>query len=248
MTVTDNASTFAKGLAVLDCFESGRTDLTMAEIARITGFDRAVARRLCITLENAGYLIRRNKVLSLTPKVIAIAGGYLTAQNVGRTVQPTLNHFAELLDGDISLATRDGNRAIYVARSEVSSVRLSMGLSVGSTLPLLPTSVGRMLLAGCPEDERSTIIDAIPLTRFTHDTDMDRTSIEGKINQCAEQGFAFSNNEFELGAAGVAVPTPDVIGTPSVLATTATANQFARVGEIDRVVDILRKAAMTLRP
>ena len=247
MSASDNASTFAKGLAVLDCFEGGRTDLTMAEIARLTGFDRAVARRLCLTLEASGYVVRRNKVLSLTPKVVAVAGGYLTSKRIGRLVQPTLNQFAELLDSEISLAVREGTRAIYVARSEVSAARLSMGFSVGSTLPLLPTAVGRMLLAACAGPERDALIDACSVVKYTQDTKLDAASIRSEIEQAAMQGFAFSNNEFELGAAGVAVPTPDVVGTPSVLATSATANHFARPGELDRVVDILRKAAMTLR-
>lgn len=143
MSPRDTASTFAKGLAVLSCFEGGRSDLTMADIARLTGFDRATARRLCLTLQSSGYLYKHEKVLRLTPKVLAIAGGYLKAEYIGKTVQPTLDQFAKELDGEIALAVRDGSRAIYVARSAVPSARLSLGLSVGSTLPLLPTAVGR---------------------------------------------------------------------------------------------------------
>ena len=58
MSNKDNASTFAKGLAVLECFADGSTALTMAEIARRTGFDRATARRLCLTLESCSYVIK----------------------------------------------------------------------------------------------------------------------------------------------------------------------------------------------
>jgi len=247
VSVRDNASTFAKGLAVLDCFEGGRTDLTMAEVARLTGFDRATARRLCLTLENCGYLTKRNKFLSLTPKVVAVAGGYLASQDIGRLVQPTLNQFAEELAGEIALAVRDGTRAIYVARSAVSTARLSLGFSVGSTLPLLSTSVGRMLLACSPAEGRDALIDASPLIKHTEDTDMDLNSIRAKIQLSVENGYAYSTNEFELGAAGLAVPIPRLSDTPGVLATSATVNQFARDGELDRVLDILRRAAMSLR-
>jgi IclR family pca regulon transcriptional regulator len=247
MSDNASASTFAKGLAVLDCFADGRTDLTMAEIARITGFDRATARRLCLTLESSGYLSKRDKFLNLTPKVVAVAGGYLTAQGIGRSVQPVLNQFAEELDGEIALAVRDGTRAIYIARSAVASARRSFGFSIGSTLPLLPTAVGRMLLANCPALERDALIKACPLEKYTEATQMNRASIRAAILRCAEQGFALSTAEFEIGASGLAVPIRDISGTQAVLSTSATANQFAQEHEVDRILDILRRAAMGLR-
>ncbi|MFT4708661.1 MAG: IclR family pca regulon transcriptional regulator, partial [Ascidiaceihabitans sp.] len=153
MANKDNASTFAKGLSVLSCFETGRRDLTMAEISRITGFDRATTRRLCLTLEDSGYLHKQDRIFQLSPKILAVAGGYLTSNAIGRSVQPILNQLAEEFEGEIALALRDGDRAIYVARSAPSSARVSFGFSVGSTLPLLPTAIGRMLLAHTLGDE-----------------------------------------------------------------------------------------------
>lgn len=247
MSSKDNASTFAKGLAVLDCFSDGRTDLTMADVARLTGFDRATARRLCLTLESSGFLTRQNKFLQLTPRIVAIAGGYLTAQGIGRSVQPVLNQFAEELEGEIALAVRDGTNAVYIARSAVSAARLSLGFSVGSKLPLLPTAVGRMLLARCPDELREELVATSPLEKHTEATNLDRASILTIVNHAAAQGYAHSVAEFERGAAGVAVPISDISGTQAVLATTASVNQFAREGELDRVLDILRRAAMRLR-
>lgn len=77
---------------------------------------------------------------------------------------------------------------------------------------------------------------------------MNRANIRAAILRCAEQGFAFSTAEFEIGASGLAVPIRDVSGTQAVLSTSATANQFAQEHEVDRILDILRRAAMGLRP
>ena len=247
MSPRDTASTFAKGLAVLGCFEGGRSDLTMADIARLTGFDRATARRLCLTLQSSGYLYKHEKVLRLTPKVLAMAGGYLKAEYIGKTVQPTLDQFAKELDGEIALAVRDGSRAIYVARSAVPSARLSLGLSVGSTLPLLPTAVGRMLLASCSEPTRNQIINACEMQRFTEQTTLARPALEAQIQKAAAQGFAYAANEFEMGAAGVAVPVQEISQTQAVLATTASVNSFNDQSQLDHVLNILRKAAMSMR-
>ena len=243
----DTASTFAKGLAVLTCFESGREDLTMADVSRLTGFDRATARRLCLTLQAQGYLYKQGKFLRLAPKVLAIAGGYLKSEHVGKSIQPVLNHFAERLEGEIALAVRDGTRAVYVARSAVSSARLSLGFSVGSTLPLLPTAVGRMLLASCPEPERSETIAACDMLPYTPQTKTSRADVEGKIAQAALQGYAHVVEVFEMGAAGVAVPIPDISQTQAVLATTSAAHLMARPAQLEKVLDTLRSAAHSLQ-
>ena len=73
------STTFAKGLAVLACFEDGVRGLTMAAVARRTGLDRATTRRLCLTLVALGYLKHNEGELSLAPKVLALSGGYLRA-------------------------------------------------------------------------------------------------------------------------------------------------------------------------
>lgn len=247
MSNRDTASTLAKGLAVLECFETGKDNMSMAEIARQTGLDRATARRLCLTLEQSGYLARTDKTFSLSPKIVVLAGGYMNAHDIGRSVQPVLNLFAEELEGEIALAVRHGLRAVYVARSAVSKARSSIGFSVGSTLPLLHTSVGRMLLALHPQEMREALVLECPVTKYNETTDMDIASLRAKVQAAATDGYACSHNEFELGAVGVTVPVPNTSSLPTVLATTVTVNQFSREGELDRILDILRRAAMRLR-
>ena len=90
----------------------------MAEISRLTGFDRATTRRLCLSLIETGYLSKSDQNLCLTPKILSVAGGYLEANDIGLSVQPILDQFAGELQGEISLAVRDGNRAVYVAKSK----------------------------------------------------------------------------------------------------------------------------------
>jgi len=243
----DLASTFTKGLQVLNCFESGRSDLSMAEISHLTGFDRATSRRLCLTLEDSGYLVKSGRIFRLSPRIVAVAGGYLSSHEIGKSAQPILNQFAEELNGEIALAIRDGTRAIYIARSAVSSARLSLGLSIGSTLPLLSTAVGRCLLASCQPELRENLVNECHLERHTETTDMDKASILTKVESAAHQGYAVVIGEFEQGAAGVAVPTSRIGGVETVLATSTTANQAENDDQFNKITDTLRRASMSLR-
>ncbi|WP_050927532.1 IclR family transcriptional regulator [Aestuariivita boseongensis] len=244
---TTGASTFAKGLHVLECFQDGSADLTMADISRLTGYDRATARRLCLTLEAEGYLIRTNRSFRLAPKIVALAGGYLASHHIGKFIQPVLNQLAETLAGDVALAVRDDTRAVYIARSAVSTARLSFGFSVGSTLPLLPTAMGRMLLAQCDPDRRDTLLARLAPQKLTPETDMDMTSIRARIDQASQDGFSFAKNEFETGTAGLAVGCGWINGCEAALGMTEAAAHFDKADVFDTALEALTKAAIGLK-
>ncbi len=241
------ASTFAKGLRVLECFESGRRDLTMAEMARLTGFDRATVRRLCLTLQQSGYLIQTDRTFRLTARIVAATGGYFASNAFGLSVQPVLNACAERLDGEVTLAVLDGSRAVLVAQSAVSSARLSLGLSVGSCLPLSQTAVGRMLLAGLGPTVREEVLQTLDACTNMTAENLGTNDIRNEIDKAATDAYAFASGAFEAGAAGVAVPLGLVGGQLAVLGTTDTVNRFEREGELARILENLRRAAIMLR-
>ena len=246
VSTRENASTFAKGLRVLECFESGQRGMTMADVARLCDFDRATARRLCLTLIDCGYLVQNGRALELTAKALAIGAGYLTSHDYGRAVQPILDRFAEELDGEIALAVLDGPRELYVARSDTSSARVSFGFSAGSTLPLAPTAIGRMLLAQLAPDALDARLAGIDLQRYTDRTETDPTELRARIRETAANGHCHVENEFEMGASALAVPVGQIGGVPAALGTTASVNAMDDPATRNRVLDILRRAAMGL--
>lgn len=242
-----SASTFSKGLQVLACFEASQRSFTMAEISKMTGFDRATTRRLCLSLVETGFLTKGEQGLSLTPKILAIAGGYLAANDIGLSVQPLLDQVSQDLCAEVSLAVRDGDRAIYVAKSRSGVARVTLGFTVGSALPLLHTAVGRMSLGGCAPDIIDGIFERLAPVQYTEKTETDPEKIRADIAQCARQGFCFLQEEFEVGAAAAAVPVGMLNGSAAVVGTTTSLNRFAEPEDLEQTLDILRQAAMSLR-
>lgn len=139
------STTLLKGLDVLSAFE-GVPSLTLSQIADRTGLDRSTARRMALTLVEARWITQTGRTFALAPHALRPAGAYLQAGAFGRVVQPILNAHAETLGTEISLALRDGDCAVYVAHSARPGARVSLGLTVGSTLPLDTTAIGRVLM------------------------------------------------------------------------------------------------------
>lgn len=193
MTVQERAPretslTFIKGLAVLRAFDAEHAALSPADVARRAGLDRATARRLIRTLEHLGYVRRTGRLYGLTPRVLILAAGFLQANRFGLSVQPILTAAAERLGVQIVLAMRDGDAAVLVAQSAAGAHHVSLGLTLGSRLPLATTAMGQVLLASGPEAPEA-------------------------LASVAQAGHAHVSGLFEPGVAGLAVP----VGAPGAV-------------------------------
>src|SRR5579871_5360708 len=78
---------FAKGLSVIEAFGRDREALTIADVARLAGLDRAVARRCLLTLVKLGYAESVGREFSLTARVLGLGYAYLSAAPLPRLIQ-----------------------------------------------------------------------------------------------------------------------------------------------------------------
>jgi hypothetical protein len=58
---------FAKGLQVIEAFDEDHDALSIADVGRLTGLDRATARRCLLTLVRGGYASLDGRLFELTP-------------------------------------------------------------------------------------------------------------------------------------------------------------------------------------
>jgi IclR family pca regulon transcriptional regulator len=202
---TDFISSLEKGLRVLEAFGTDHPRRSITDIARVTGLDRATARRCLLTLHTLGYTDYDGKFFTLTPRVLRLGVGALAALPLAQLVQPWLDQLSERLGQSTSVAILDETEIVYLARAAQRKV-MSIGLMPGSRLPAHCTSLGRVLLAALPEDEaRSTVLrsDLSPRTPFSL-TDPDE--IMARIRSARIDGYAVIDQEVEMGLRSIAVP------------------------------------------
>ncbi len=107
----------AKGLAVLESFDTERQRLNATLAAERAGLTRAAARRHLLTLAYLGYLESDGQYFWLAPKVLRLAGSYLASARLPRVVQPTLNRLAAQTQLPFSAVVLEGREVVIVARS-----------------------------------------------------------------------------------------------------------------------------------
>ena len=242
----DISATFVKGMGVLKAFDSSATHMTLSQIARATGLDRAVTRRLVLTLVQLGYVKQEDRVFSLTPRILVLAGGFLQGRRFGKTIEPVMQSFSSQISEAISMAMIDGDQAVYVAHAGAEADKVSLGFTVGSKIPLLSSAIGRALVAACPEEHAQDLMTNAPLERYTTMTNMDRDSVAADIAETAKRGYAFVDSEFESGVSAFAIAVKPNQAEPSVIGVSGDAARFEDPHTRQRIIDTLRACAQAV--
>ena len=107
----------AKGMAVLESFDTERQRLNATQAAERAGLTRAAARRHLLTLAHLGYLESDGHAFWLSAKVLRFSGSYLASARLPRMVQATLNRLAAQTLSSYSVVVRDEAEVVIVARS-----------------------------------------------------------------------------------------------------------------------------------
>ncbi len=230
---TDVMGGFAKGLSVLEAFGRGRERLTIAEVSRLTGLDRATSRRCLTTLSRLGYATHDGRFFSLTVRVLALGHAYLASTPLPNQIQPFLDGLAATLQESCSCSILDGTEIVYIARAMQRRV-MSIGLGVGSHLPAYCSSMGRVLLAAMPNAAVGDVLDRSDIQPLTPRTLTERCELLAEIERVRQQGFAIIDEELEIGLRSLAVPITTTAGR--VVAAINTGAQTSRV-TLDRLRD-----------
>jgi IclR family pca regulon transcriptional regulator len=205
MDTNNVVSGFARGLRVIEAFGDAASRLSISQAAKLTGLDRATARRCLLTLSELGYAHYDGKFFTLTPKVLRLGQSYLAGAPLARIVQPFLDALSEEVGQSTSVSVLDGTEIIYVARAAQRRV-ISISLSAGSRLPAYCSSMGRILLAALPDQEARAVLGNSELVVRTQHTRIATAEIAAELEAVRSQGYAVIDQELELGLRSIAVP------------------------------------------
>ena len=208
---TDFVGGFAKGLKVIEAFNSAQSRLSITDIATITGFDRATTRRCLLTLATLGFARHDGKYFSLTAKMLRLGYSYLSSASLPVIIQPFLDRLSIKIGQSSSSSILDATEIVYIARASQTKI-MSVNLMAGSRLPAWCSSMGRVLIAALPKDEQEKILSASNIEPRTAKTCIDRLKLAEKIALVATQGFCLIDQELEIGLCSIAVPIKNQSG------------------------------------
>jgi IclR family pca regulon transcriptional regulator len=232
----------AKGLRILALFDEKRPSWRVSDLAAAAGLPMPTVYRAVMTLAAEGYLDQlpdggyRPGVRTLTLGTAALRSLDLVA-----IATPKLQRLASRTGETVNLAVLSGDRVLYLVRLRNSDL-VTANIQVGSTLPAVHTSIGKLLLSYLDEaDLVGRITDASFAAKSGPNAKLSLAELRGELRTVRDQGWAMQDEELAYGLRSVAAPITGPDGR--VLAGVNLAVQ-ARDWSSQRMVRELRPAVL----
>jgi IclR family transcriptional regulator, pca regulon regulatory protein len=232
----------AKGLRILSLFDEKRPSWRVSDLAAAAGLPMPTVYRAVMTLAAEGYLDHlpngdyRPGVRTLTLGTAALRSLDLVA-----IATPKLQQLAQRTGETVNLAVLSGDRVLYLVRLRNSDL-VTANIQVGSTLPAVHTSIGKLLLGYLDEaDLRARVTDASFAANSGPNAKLSLAELLDELRAVREQGWAMQDEELAYGLRSVAAPIISPDGR--VLAGVNLAVQ-ARDWSAQRIVRELRPAVL----
>lgn len=233
-----------RGLNVLQTLGDRPEGLTLTDVATRIGLTRATARRFLLTLVELGFVQQERRLFTLTPKILSLGVSYLNNRPIWQSAEPAMQDLARRVNESCSAAVLDGSEVVYVARVAGKRI-MSVNITIGSRLPALATSMGRVLLSNLSPTALHAFLGKARIDRFTEHTIIDRDALFAEIGEVRAHGYAIVDQELEIGLRSIAVPLRDRAGR--AFAGLNVSTQSARVPRETLIHDFLPLMRETAR-
>lgn len=234
-----------RGLAVMEVFTAARPQLSVTEIAERTGMTRAATRRFLLTLIDLGYVVTDGRYFELTPQVLELGYAYLSALSFPEIALPHMERLVDEVEDASEGSVLDEEDAVYVVRVPGPSV-MGTSASVGGRAPAFATAMGRVLLAGLPDETLDELLPRLPLTALQPGTITDVGALRAELEQIRERGWALVDQELEESLVALAAPVRDHSGRVVAAINLSTHTGRRTAAQLLELLPALRETATAI--
>lgn len=207
----DFVQSLERGLAIIRVFSAETPSLTVTEIAAHTGLTRAAARRFLLTLIELGYVVTDGRYYELTPRVLELGYSYLSALSFPEVALPHLERLVNEVEEASEGSILDGADVVYVVRVPGPAL-MTISVNVGARMPAYATAMGRVLLAGLPDDALERYLATVDAAPLQPATITEPEALREAILTARRDGYALVDQELEEGLIAIAAPVRDRSG------------------------------------
>ncbi|MEV0968291.1 IclR family transcriptional regulator [Microtetraspora glauca] len=203
----------AKGLRLLSLFTEQQPVWRVSDMAAATGMPLPTTYRMVMTLAAEGYLVHLpNGDYRPGVRVLTLGTAALRGMDLVEIAAPGLQALAEATGETVNLCVLTGDQVLYLIRLRNSDL-VTANIQVGSTLPAVYTSIGKLLLAHLDDDELASRVTAGSFgPAHGPNAKLSLDELRGELTAIRRDGWAIQDEELAFGLRSVAVPVRDASG------------------------------------
>lgn len=192
-----------------------REPVRLQDLAERLGYPASTVLRFLRTLRKLGYAEQdpETQKYYLTLKICRIAGRVRDSNPMAGIARPVMKALSEECGESVCLAVERDDCAVYVEVVDGPDKILRSLQRIGNRSPLHCTGVGKLFLLNRTPQELADFFEReSPLQRLTSNTITNPDRLRQALERIRKQGYAFDDEECELGAKCVAFPVRDYTG------------------------------------
>ncbi len=195
-------------LDILELFLHNKTDMSLADLSRLSGANKTTIYRIVSDLVSYGYLRQRKKGgnYSLGMKYLDFSGFIKSNIKIRDLAIPYLTALGQHVNETVIIAIRDGKKAIISETFIMSHINhiLKVVPAEGTSINLHCTGLGKVILANMSGKELKEYLTEIRLESFTPNTITNPSDLRKHLAIIKRDGIAFDFEERHLGVRCVA--------------------------------------------
>ena len=217
-----------RAAAILNCFEAGRPELNVRDVAERTGLHKSTTHRILMALQYNG-LVEQDAATGryhLGLQLVKLGEHAVQRLDVRLVARPFLEALARETREIAHLAVMDGEQVVTLDRVDVPAA-IGSPMLPGRLFPAYATSLGKAMLAGLEDVDVRRLLGRGTLKRHTPKTLATVDALLDDLKTVRRRGYATTDEELAVGLCSVGAAIRDHSG--AVVAAVSVSGPSARI-------------------
>ncbi|RLM49443.1 IclR family transcriptional regulator [Halorubrum sp. Atlit-28R] len=177
----------------------------VSELAESLSISKSTVHNHLQTLRSLGYVVQDGDEYRLGLQFLGLGDRARQHHDLYHVAKPETDNLVEAVGERAQVMVEDDGVGIYIYQS-LADQAVRTDSHIGTVVDLHATSVGKAYLAHLPDDRLDEVLEAISFTEQTPDTLTEVESLRAELNEIAERGYAFNDEERTVGMRAVGAP------------------------------------------
>lgn len=245
MANTYSVPSVTRSMKILELLAQSQRGLTLSDISRRLSIPKSSAHVLIKTLEVMGYLKsgQSNGKYCFGLKLVSLSNMALENLDLRELARPFLQQLMLRTGLTVHLAILEGAEAVLIEKVEAPGM-LRLATWVGKRLDANSSGVGKALLAFSEEGSYMQRFTGRTMARYNKNTISSLDRLARELKKVREQGYAFEDEEGEIGFRCIGVPLYD--SADRAVAAISVAGTTSQISN-DRIASLISNVKLTAR-
>jgi len=201
-----------RAVSLLQAMGQADEPLSLKVLAAETQLHTSTAHRILAALQVHDFVERNERGnYQIGSALTRLSSKRRGQRELSREARPIMEWLRDQVNETVNLTVREGDEMVYVERA-VPTRMMRIEQVIGSRAPLHVTAVGKLMLGEQEPDQWQRYAKRTKLPAYTKNTLASTDQLQQAVLQCQACGYAYDNEEAELGVGCIGVLIRDSAG------------------------------------